>query len=255
MATNNSDNELAEELANIARSVLLNYQLKGKDIKYKPDASPVTDADINCETQMRTLISTLAPNDAIWGEELGKVTGERVWVLDPLDGTKAYCTGSPLYASLIALVVNDIAEIGVVEFPALQTRYFATKDKCTVTDPKGTRELKVNNNETNLARSRLSVTYPYADDKNITNLLSQVGIVRYGGDAYNFVLVTEGKLEIALDASLQPHDFCALLPMLAASGVSFSDYQGNKLKINEENNLLVTANEEIHEKVLKIINE
>lgn len=245
---------IALELADIARGFLSGGRDKFGATQFKEDGTPVTPADIECERKMRTLLEQKAPGDAVWGEELGKGEGDRLWVLDPIDGTKAFASGSPLFCSLIGLLEHGKPTVGVIEVPAIGRRWAGAPGQGFFDALDGRKDLagKASKN-TDLAVASIATTRPPKHD-GAQSLIDSCGIVRYGGDAFNFACVADGSLDIALDVNMQPHDYVAVLPVIAASGALACDFSGNQPDPSKGSDLVAAGNRELLDKALSVIN-
>lgn len=245
--------ELALELADVAREFLRRGREPFGPTEFKDDGTPVTPADIECEMRMRAVLEDKAPGDAVWGEELGKAEGERVWVLDPIDGTKVFISGSPLFCTLIGLIENGRPATGVIELPALGRRWAGSEGGGFFDGLDGRRALAGRaSSQADLGAATVATTRPTAHAGHAA-LLDAAGIVRYGGDAFNFACVADGSLDVAVDADMQPHDFVALLPVLRAAGAVACDFSGNDPDPLKECSLVAAGNRELLDKALAVI--
>ncbi|MBF2735275.1 MAG: histidinol phosphate phosphatase [Betaproteobacteria bacterium AqS2] len=249
-----TDFDIAIRLGEVAREILIPRATAADfGVRTKDDGSPVTDADLACERAMRGLLAELVPSDAVWGEELGQETGARCWVLDPIDGTKAFASGSPLFCSLAGLVADGSFAAGVIEVPMLRQRWAAGGGQGVVAGPDGERPLAgLASAKEKLAEASVAVTAPLRHPRG-AELCAQAAFTRYGGDAYNFACVASGRLDIALDEGLQPHDFTALLPVLAHAGACCSDFSGRPPVPGQPSDLIAAGSASLLEQALKIL--
>ena len=245
---------LALELADIARNLLRDGRDAFGPTEFKEDGTPVTPADIECERRMRALLEEKAPGDAVWGEELGKGSGDRLWVLDPIDGTKAFASGSPLYCSLIGLLVDGKPTVGVIELPDIARRWAGSTSEAFFEGQHGRLGLSGKpSTRTDLAISSIATTRPLTNS-GAAKLTDAAGILRFGGDAFNYACVADGSLDIAIDEKMQPHDYVALLPVIKSSGAYACDFQGNDPDPSKESDLVAAGNRELLDKALAVIN-
>ena len=229
----------ARELADMADAISL-HRFRASDlvISTKPDMSPVTDADRAVELALRAAIKDSRPGDAILGEEFG-TEGEshRQWILDPIDGTKNYVRGVPIWATLISLAVDGVPVLGVLSAPALRTRWWAaTGYGAYVNDSLGSV------NSTAERRLRVSQVAELADASiscsgitrweqagkldNIAALSRSVWRARDYGDMWPYMMVVEGQLEISAEYDLKVYDMAALVPIVQEAGGRFSSVEG-----------------------------
>ena len=222
--------EFAVEVAWRAGRIALAHYQTGITAETKPDASPVTAADQAAEQRARELIETRFPHDGIVGEEFGtlRADAERRWILDPIDGTRTFLRGVPLFGSLLALEENGESVIGVMYFPALdETVYAARGEGCWWN---GRRALV--SDETQLDHALVLAT----DVENIerhqlqagwNRVRSRAGLVRTWGDCYGHALVATGRAEAMFDPVMSIWDAAALQPIIEEAGGVFTDWQGN----------------------------
>lgn len=222
--------EFAVEVAWRAGRIALAHYQTGIAAETKPDASPVTAADRAAEQIARDLIQTKFPYDGMIGEELGvtRPDADRRWILDPIDGTRSFVRGVPLFGCLLALEEAGEPVIGVMHFPALdETVYAAAGEGCWWN---GRRALV--SDETRLEDALVLTT----DVENIANagledgwnrVRSRAGLVRTWGDCYGHALVATGRAEAMLDPVMSIWDAAALRPIIDEAGGVFTDWQGS----------------------------
>ena len=241
-----SDLQFAVELAKQAGHLTLTYfSRKFLQVFTKRDASPVTEADRKAEELIRAAISSRYPQDGVLGEEFGERQSgnNRRWIIDPIDGTKAFIHGVPLYGVMIALEIDGFMQLGVVHFPALGELYYAEQGGGAFL------------NDSPIAVSSISdikdATVLYTEKEYLLDSLShhpvdmlrqQAGLVRGWGDCYGHMLVASGRAEVSVDKIMSPWDCAALIPIVTEAGGCCFDYQG-KTTISGEG--LVSANRAI----------
>ena len=224
--------DLAHHLADLADAITLDkFTSRSFDVERKLDASEVTDVDRAAETAMRSTVAARRPNDGFYGEEHGRlnVDAELQWVVDPIDGTSNFVRGVPVWATLIALVVNDIPTIGVVSAPALGRRWWAEKGCGAYVDGKPIRVSAVDD----LRHAHVSITHSrgWTDlglTSHLVDLQSAAARSRGFGDFWQHMLVAEGAIDVAVDAiGLQPYDNAALYPIVTEAGGTITDRFGS----------------------------
>ncbi len=191
----------------------------------KPDGTPVTVADRSAEQLVRDAIADRFPDDAIAGEEQGDRPGSsgRRWIVDPIDGTKAFVRGVPLYATLIALHDEKGPAVGVIRLPALGQTVAAARGQGCFLD--GT-PARVSGTES-LAGAYVSTSdFGEWTDEMIAALRHQGTVLRTWGDGYGYALVATGKIDAMVDCGIQPYDVAAMPVILAEAGGRFSDLDG-----------------------------
>ena len=227
------DLALALELAGLADEITLGrYRADDLAIETKPDLTPVTEADRGVERLVRERLATARPGDAIVGEEFGDSgEGQRRWIIDPIDGTKNYVRGIPVWATLIALEIAGLVEVGVVSAPALHRRWWADRGEgAFVDDGRETSRLRVSG-IAELADAQLSLAgfmeweaIGRLDD--VLELGRRCWRTRGFGDFWSYMLVAEGAAEIGLDAEVKLWDLAAPMVIVEEAGGRFTDLGG-----------------------------
>lgn len=231
MRITNEDIAFANCLADAAGAVIRPYFRTEHGLETKDDLSPVTLADQVAEQAMRDLIREQFPDDGIHGEEFGVHEGSsgRTWVLDPIDGTRAFIVGRPLFGTLIALIVDGWPLLGVIDQPVLSERWLGAIGQPTLMNgaPVATRTCRA------LDVALLATTSPALfDDAQLhafEHLDAAVRSTVLGGDCYNYAGVASGYLDVVVEAGLKLHDFAALVPVVEGAGGRMCDWQGEPL--------------------------
>ncbi len=231
-------------MANIAREEL--NSAEKLTISSKDDGSPFTEKDLVCERKMRELLTKKVPEHAIWGEEFGRKDGNYQWVLDPIDGSIGFISGSPLYSTLIGLVVAGKPALGVIEMPALAKRWYGIAGHTCYRDERLLGPVPCRGTTiTDLNEATISITLPPASDA-VRNLLTSCAHVRYGGDAFNFGCVADGTLDLAVEEGLKPYDWLACVALLEAAGACVTDFAGNPPSFDCKGNIVAAGNPVLH---------
>ncbi len=231
MAVSPSDIELAGRLADAARHAIRPYFRAEHGLEVKDDASPVTLADKAAEAAMRRLLIAERPTDGIIGEEEAPRDGSsgRTWVLDPIDGTRSFIAGRPIFGTLIALIEEGWPLMGVIDQGILDERWLGVVGRPTTLNgkPAKTRRCRA------VADALLATTSPALfDDRQLhafEHLDAQVRSTVLGGDCYNYGCLTSGHLDIVVEAGLKLHDFAALVPVVEGAGGRMCDWSGDPL--------------------------
>ncbi len=231
MRVTQTDRDFADQLADAAGAAIRPYFRAPHGLETKADASPVTLADREAEAAMRRLIEARFPEDAIIGEEYGVREGSsgRAWVLDPIDGTRAFITGRPIFGTLIALVAEGWPVLGVIDQPILGERWLGSIGRPTTLNgkPAATRACR------ELKDALLATTSPalFGDDQlhAFEHLDGAVRSTVLGGDCYNYACVASGWLDVVVESGLKIHDFAALVPVVEGAGGRMCDWQGDPL--------------------------
>ncbi|SOD73240.1 histidinol-phosphate phosphatase [Jatrophihabitans sp. GAS493] len=228
------DLELALRLADAADThSMRRFGALDLAVETKPDLTPVSDADRAVETQLRALINEERPDDAVSGEEFGSIgNSARRWVIDPIDGTKNYVRGVPVWATLISLMDGDEAVVGVVSAPALARRWWAAKGAGAWMTALGAepRRLAVSK-VADLADASLSYAslggWAELDRRAaFVELTDVVWRTRGYGDFWSYMLVAEGAVDLAAEPELSLWDMAALAPIVTEAGGRFTGLNG-----------------------------
>jgi histidinol-phosphatase len=214
------DLELALELADAADAISLPGFRSGLVVETKPDLTPVTEADRGVEAELRRLLAAERPGDAILGEEEGTSgEGMRRWILDPIDGTRNYARGVPVWATLLALEDAGVIRLGVVSAPALDRRWWAERGQGAFA---GGERLAVSS----VARVEDAVL-SFAYEDGVPDLARRAWHVRGLGDFWAHMLVAEGAVDGAVDASgVREWDLASVQVIVEEAGGRFSDFSG-----------------------------
>ncbi len=229
-----ADLALAHVLADAADAITT-ARFRAGDLRVdsKPDLTPVSDADTAVETLLRTLIAEHRPGDAVLGEEAGLIgDGPRRWVIDPIDGTKNFVRGVPVWATLIALQIGGRTQVGVVSAPALGRRWWAAlgHGAWAGTGPGDGTQLSVSGvaslSDASLAYSSLTGWQQQGRLDGLLVLSEQVWRTRAFGDFWSHVLVAEGAVDGSFEPEVSVWDLAALEPIVTEAGGRFTDLAG-----------------------------
>ena len=242
----NEELELAIEAARAAGEAAMRWFRSGVDVERKADGSPVTRADREAEAAAREVIAGRFPDDGILGEESGETAGDadRRWVLDPIDGTRSFIHGVPLFGTLVALESGGDPVVGVIHLPALgETVYAARGGGCWWVGGDGDGQ-PARVSDTSTIDDALVLTSGdglFAADPDLAafpdpgfaarvaglhRLAGRAGVVRTWGDCYGYALVATGRAEAMLDPVLHVWDAAAVRPIIEEAGGVFTDWAG-----------------------------
>ena len=221
-----ADLAFAIELARSAGATTLDlFQHSSLQVDHKGDGSPVTAADLAAETHVRERLAAAFPGDGIVGEEHDDVesTTGRTWVVDPIDGTKAFTKGVPLYATLIAMIDEHGPAIGVIHLPGLDETVAAGRGlgatwngaPCRASDHMGLDGAYV-----------MTSGFSYWPDDTLASVLDSPAILRTWGDAYGYALVATGRAEAMVDPLANPWDVAPMAVIIPEAGGTFSGFDG-----------------------------
>ncbi|KAI7844648.1 hypothetical protein COHA_001738 [Chlorella ohadii] len=214
--------QLAHSLADAAAAVTSRYFRTPVPVDVKSDASPVTIADKEAEAAMRQLIAQQAPDHSIFGEEQGYLAGngssEWLWVIDPIDGTKSFITGKPLFGTLIALLHRGTPVLGIIDQPITKERWLGVAGQCSTLNgqPIATRACP------SVGDAYLYATTPHMfagqTEAAFNRVRDAVRIPMYGCDCYAYGLLAAGYCDLVVEADLKPYDYMALVPIIEGAG-------------------------------------
>jgi histidinol-phosphatase len=238
-----ADLDFALELAELADSLSLpRFRAADLRIETKPDLSPVTDADRAVERALRERIAAERPDESVFGEEEGDDGGAVRWIVDPIDGTRNFTRGLPVWATLIALERDGVVVCGVVSAPALGHRWWAARDAGAWRDGERIHVSGI----ASLGDAAVSCTH--AGD--LATFEPQVWHARGLGDFWQHVLVAEGALDAAVDARLALWDYAAVAIVVEEAGGRAGAPEGGGARPDEQ---LVSTNGAVHDAVLELL--
>jgi histidinol-phosphatase len=248
------DLQFAHQLADIADAITMGHFLRTDlRVDLKADATPVTEADTSVERAIREQVRQHYPDDGILGEEYGASAAQaRTWIIDPIDGTKNYLRGVPIWATLIALQVDAHITLGVVSAPALGRRWWAERGQgAWVRDASGERQLQVSSIPS-LAEASISISDPIGWPPGTLGALQDATWRCRGyGDFWSHVLVAEGAVDIAAEPKLEVYDMAAFIPIVQEAGGIVTGWRGGEPTV--EGNA-VTTNGLLHNQVIAVLN-
>jgi inositol-phosphate phosphatase/L-galactose 1-phosphate phosphatase/histidinol-phosphatase len=247
---------LAAELADAAGEVVRRYFRQSVEIIDKDDASPVTIADREAEAAMRRLIGLRFPEHGIFGEEHGieRPDAPWVWVLDPIDGTKSFISGVPLFGTLIALLHEGRPVLGVLDQPVSRERWLGAAGRPTTFNGQPVRARACDD----LARAAIFSTTPAmfdaVDRPRFDAVADAAKLVRYGADCYAYGLVASGFVDAVVEGSLKPYDYCAHVPIIEGAGGIVTDWQGRVPGLASDGRIIAAGDRTLHAQLIERLN-
>ena len=222
----------------------------------KADVSPVTEADRAAEQAMRAILQVERPQDGIVGEEYGNTAGTSglTWVIDPIDGTKAFMTGRSTFVTLLALLDGDRPILGVIDQPITGDRWIGTAGRPTLHNGQ---PVKARSTVTEVDHAIFSTTdhnlFPGGDAEIYRKVSGACGIRTYGGDGYAYGLLASGWIDVVLESGLKLHDFAALSTVVEGAGGIMTDWAGAPLTAKSDGRVLAVGNAALHARLLALI--
>lgn len=245
----------AAELADLVRPVVLSYFRTPLDVISKPDSSPVTIADRTVELRLRERIAERFPEHGVIGEEIGRRPGGAfTWIIDPIDGTKSFITGFPLFGTLIALTYEEQPFCGLIDIPFIAERWEGRPGRTLFNGG-----LARTSACESIAHARFYTTSPDMFTGHEAEAFERVSraarVRRFGGDCYIYGLLASGHCDVVLETGLQPHDYMALIPVVQGAGGCITDWTGRPLTLRSEGRVLAAATPRLHAEALALIRE
>lgn len=249
----------AHEMADAARAAILPlFRVTGLDTTNKLEGGfdPVTAADHAAERAMREVLARRRPMDAILGEEFGAQEGTSglTWVLDPIDGTRAFISGTPTWGVLIAVSDETGPLFGIVDQPYIGERFEGGFGRATLTGPHGTMPLRSSATAA-LAEAKLFTTFPEVGTEQeragFNAVAAHARLTRYGMDCYAYALVAMGQADLVIEAGLNAYDIQGPMAVVAAAGGIVTDWTGGPA--HQGGRVLAAANATLHAEALELL--
>jgi myo-inositol-1(or 4)-monophosphatase len=250
----------AHRLADAAGAVIRPYFRRHIDVTDKGPQGffdPVTDADKGAERIMRDMIANAYPADGIIGEEYGERSGDSgfVWVLDPVDGTRAFIAGQPLWGTLIALEQNGKPVIGILDQSFLDERFIGVGGTTELRNAASTQRLKTRSCAA-LADAVITTTHPMlhfkdAERQRYFEVEKRCRLSRYGGDCYGYALVAMGFVDLVIETDLKRWDIAPLIPIIEGAGGIVTNWEGHPR--SDGGNVIAAGDRRVHAEALKIL--
>lgn len=261
----------AHELADAARAETLHrfrthLRVEAKGAPASADAAnidPVTEADREAERVIRARIEARYPDHGIVGEEFGTVRGGAPyrWVLDPIDGTRAFICGTPSWTTLIALEHRGLPLLGLIDQPHIGERWVGARGRPTVmlrgSEP---RVVRTKSSQTQLAGARISSTDPRAtgyftaaEAAAFERLAARAAVCRFSLDAYGYALLASGSLDLVVESGLAHYDYAALAPVIEGAGGVITDWRGRPFDADRGGRTLAAATPELHAAAMALL--
>jgi myo-inositol-1(or 4)-monophosphatase len=222
------------------------------------DLDPVTEADRGAEAVMRRMIKENFPKHGIVGEEFGaeRADAEYVWVLDPIDGTKSFIAGMPIWGTLIALMHNGAPAYGMMSQPYIGERFSGDNGAATYKGPSGKRKLSTRRCAS-LADATLFTTSPRlmkdADRTHFERVEKQVRLSRYGGDCYAYCMLAAGHVDLIIETELKTYDIAALIPIINGAGGIVTTWEGEPPQ--HGGRIVAAGDRRTHDAALKLLQQ
>jgi histidinol-phosphatase len=242
-----ADLEFARELADLADAITLErFRAADLHVETKPDLTPVSEADRAAEEAIRARVADARPGEGVFGEEYGDDGGDVRWIVDPIDGTKSYVRGNPMWATLIALERGGRIETAFVSAPALGRRWWAELGGGAFADGRPCRVSAL----ARIEDSTVSTTQERDMPPGWAALTRRAWVPRALGDFWQHCLVAEGAVDIATDAVVEHWDYAALELLVAEAGGRCSTFAGGR---PEPGGTLLSSNGVLHDEAVALL--
>jgi histidinol phosphatase-like enzyme (inositol monophosphatase family) len=238
-----ADLDLAGRLADAAGAAIRPFFRKPFAMEAKADLSPVTEADRAAEAAMRAILHAERPDDGVIGEEYGsdRPDAERVWVLDPIDGTRSFVAGRPIFGTLVAMLKRGKPVLGMIDQPISGERWLGAVGRATTLNDAQIRTRRCEG----IAQAHLATTGPGYFTPESWTAFERVRVAArdtlWGGDCYNYGLLAAGHLDLVVEDGLKLYDFAALVPIVEGAGGAMRDWKGNLLDMHSDGKVIAVG--------------
>jgi myo-inositol-1(or 4)-monophosphatase len=250
----------ANRLADASGAVIRPFFRQRIEVVHKPGLrafDPVTEADKGAERAIRAIIERDRPNDGILGEEYGAKPGSNGlrWVLDPMDGTRAFITGRHEWGSLIALEDREIPVLGILDQPVLGERFLGVNGRAVLLEGEKRTPLKVRDcnglKDAILCATDPSVYFSPGQQAAFACVRAEARMTRFGGDCYLFAAMALGFVDIIIEAGFNRWDVAALIPLVEGAGGIITDWSGGDCR--DGKTILACGDKRVHEEAIKLL--
>ena len=250
--------EIANRLADASGAVIRPYFRSGVAVADKPDSSPVTVADEAAEREIRRILEETCPGHGILGEEFGAEGSARefVWAIDPIDGTRSFICGVPVFTTLIALLRDGEPVLGAIDQPVSGERWVGARGHGTVFNGKPVRTAAPRP----LGEATMFTTAPDMFDgaaaQTYARLRQATRLTRFGLDGYAAGLLASGLIDLHVEGDMKPWDYMALIPAIENAGGVMTDWAGNRLTLESRSGLTLAASSPaLHREALEFLHK
>ncbi|MBN9091118.1 MAG: histidinol-phosphatase [Reyranella sp.] len=246
---------LANRLADAARPISSRYFRTPVSVDDKSDASPVTVADREAEAAMRAILAREVPQHGVYGEEHGveRADADYVWVLDPIDGTRAFITGLPIWGTLIALLHKGKPVLGVIDQPILKERWLGVEGLPSTFNGQPIQVRACPTLDKAYMYSTTPIMFSGDVAKKHAALADAVKLFRWGGDCYAYGLLASGHVDLVVENDLKLYDFAALAPVIKGAGGLITDWRGQALDMTSDGSVLAAGDAQVHKAATRIL--
>lgn len=247
--------QAALEISEAAAAIPMRHFRSGVAVEDKADHSPVTVADRETEEHITRAIAERFPSHGIFGEEFGRTeaASDLTWIIDPIDGTKSFISGSPLFGMLLGVARDGTPEAGVIRMPALGEVFGGCRGGAATCNGKQIRcrpapplaEASIYLNEANLLMER--------EPERFARLMLAGKLRRFAYDCYSFALLALGQIDAVVDFDLQPYDYMPVAPVIEAAGGIVTDWRGRPLGLDSDGTVVAAGSAALHRQLLDLL--
>lgn len=247
--------QFANRLADASGTIIRRRFRQKINVEIKDDNSPVSDADRETESEMRRLIGAAFPDHGVIGEEYGgdRPDAEFVWVLDPIDGTKSFITGRPLFGTLIALCRDGKPILGIIDHPALSERWVGATGQPTLFNGAPVRVRSCSD----ISQAALFASSPHSKTPSneiaFDRLRRAVRQVLYSSDCYAHGLIACGFADLCIEFGVGIHDFLAVVPVIEGAGGIVTDWSGKALTTASGDKMITAGDATVHRAAMELL--
>ena len=241
---------LATQMISKSRPIIAQYFRQKPDISQKSDSTPVTIADQQVESILRQEISAHFPQHNIIGEEHDNIdhASSMTWVIDPIDGTRAFSCGNPMFGTLIAVLDDGVPVVGVIDLPMLDQTWLGVIGQATVLNGKPVQI----SGTTDLIQARLTTTSGHAlgdDYPRFEQLSNRAMVTGYGGDCANYAHLASGWCDLVAESNLNAYDIMAVIPVIQGAGGVITQWDGQAITLDGyDGTALASASPILHDR-------
>lgn len=248
-------------LPQVSRPFIEKWFCQNPETTHKADQSPVTIADQQIETALRHIIASIFPDDAIQGEEFGTAGNNEAarfcWVIDPIDGTKAFISGKPIFGTLIGVADRGVPCAGMIDMPILKETYIGHLMNQNQRFCQMNGAMMRTSSCQDLRFARIATTSPLvlsaAGLAGFNKLARQAAVTTYGGDCHNYALLAAGHIDLVMEDCLAPHDILAVVAVMQAAGATVTDTAGQPILHGQSTSILAAATPALHKAALAVL--
>jgi len=247
--------DLAGRMADAAADVIMRHFRRPMKVDIKPDKSPLTRADSDAEAAMRALVEAAFPDHGIVGEEMETRNpgADRVWILDPIDGTQSFVTGKPLFGTLIALLEEGRPVLGLMHMPALGERWLGVSGRPTTFNGKPVKVRAC----ADVAEAWLYATSPHmfgdADFPAFERLRKSCRRTVYGAECMSYGLLANGLVDVVCEGTMKVYDYAPMAPIVEGAGGVITDWRGRGLGMTGDGTVLAAGDPRAHARALTLL--